>query len=227
MRQEEAKYIGSVMVELSKDILGPILNLGSSTHNYRDISQPHINKYIFSPLMNSGMNVLHFDLKKQKGVDISGDLFDESIQTKLKGVNAAIIMLCNLLEHLEKGKMNAIPGIISKITPSNGIIIVTVPFSYPLHYDPIDTYFRPSPNELMDLFPDFEMISSDIITSTTYYQDLSKAGLKSVVRALFRLLIPFYRPKGWLTHAHRMSWLFRPYKVSCVVMKKSIKSEKA
>jgi len=220
MRQEEAIYVGRIVNKLAKELLGPVLNLGSSTFKFRNNIQPHINKYIFSPLEQSGIKVIHSDIKNLDGVDITGSLFDKNVHEKLKNVKPSIVMLCNLLEHLEPKQLESVPEIINKITPPGGVVIVTVPYSYPLHYDPIDSYFRPSPEELSDFFTGFERVSVEIVVSTTYYQDLCKKGCRLAARAFIRLFVPFYRPKVWLANAHRILWLFRNYKISCVVIKK-------
>jgi hypothetical protein len=40
-----------------------------------------------------------------------------------------------------------------------------------------------------------------------------------MARKLVRLLVPF-PPKRWFSHAHRMLWMFRPYLLSAVVLRK-------
>jgi hypothetical protein len=34
------------------------------------------------------------------------------------------------------------------------------------------------------------------------------------------MFFPFMRPKRWLSHAHRFLWLFRPYRLTGVVLRK-------
>jgi hypothetical protein len=40
-----------------------------------------------------------------------------------------------------------------------------------------------------------------------------------MARKLLRLLVRV-PPKRWLSHAHRMLWMFRPYRPSAVVVRK-------
>lgn len=150
MRKEEAEYIGGLLLELTNNNSGPVLNLGSSTKEFREVVKPHIDNNLFKPLKKKGINVVHSDLKSASGVDISGSIFDKETQGKLKDVKPSVIMLCNLLEHLEPEQLHSIPSVINEIAPPGGYVIVSVPYSYPLHYDPIDNYFRPSPEKLVD-----------------------------------------------------------------------------
>ena len=46
-------------------------------------------------------------------------------------------------------------------------LIVTVPFSYPYHRDPIDTMYRPSPSELSQLFAGARMLDGTILGAGT------------------------------------------------------------
>src|SRR5205085_4736707 len=39
------------------------------------------------------------------------------------------------------------------LLPPGGFLILTVPYRFPYHEDPIDTMFRPSVEELAQLFP--------------------------------------------------------------------------
>ena len=221
MRVEEAKYVGEKVKQL---ILGDkvvVLNLGSSTNNFRKNTQPHIHKNIFAPLEELNVRVVHSDLKELDGVDISGDVFDPETQEKLRKLNPNVVLACNIMEHLEKDVRNKFPQILSNIVKLGGVVILTVPYSYPLHLDPIDTYYRPSPAEIASLFPSFDTIDSQVLASTSYFAELSKQKIKEKLKLIIRIFLPFYKPMTWLCIVHRFLWLFRPYKVSCVILKKS------
>lgn len=220
MRKEEAEYVGRLVKNVLAETNGSVLNLGSSTGEFRTIRQPHIHEYVFAPLENSGVNVVHTDLKAAEGVDIAGDLFDPAIQKRLQEMQPALVMACNLMEHLPQELRVALPDVLDKIIAPGRFLLITVPYSFPLHYDPIDTYFRPSPHELCALFPTYEIVDAQILQSTTYLADLRRQGWRRIVRAAIRPLAPFYKPRIWLSHCHRLTWLFRNYRVSCVLLRK-------
>ncbi|MDH5182181.1 MAG: hypothetical protein OEZ39_09410 [Gammaproteobacteria bacterium] len=221
MRKEEAEYIGNSIRQLGQEFGGPVLNVGSSTRNFRENIQKHVNEKIFLPLKSDAVKVIHTDLKDADGVDISGDLLDVNVQKELACLHPRIILASNLLEHLPLEVRDRFPAALDTILANDGFLILTVPYSYPLHFDPIDTYFRPSPDELAALFPRYQVIDKQVITSTNYYQDLKKYSFSTILRILGRLVMPFYKPKSWIGVAHRFLWLFKPYKVSYVLLKKS------
>ena len=220
MRIEEAKYIGKLLKQYIGNEEFRLLNIGSSTEKFRKEISPHIDAEIFAPIENSNIEITHFDLKDDVGVDISGDIFDLKTQEKLKEVRPDFILACNILEHLEKDMREKFSSIMDLIIENGGVIIITVPHSYPLHLDPIDTYYRPSPDELCLLFPQYELIDSRLIVSSNYLSEFRRMGLNEKLKIIARVFTPFYRPRTWLCIVHRFLWLFRPYLVSCVAMRK-------
>jgi hypothetical protein len=220
MRIEEAKYIGELIKKYKSKEEVSLLNIGSSTEDFRKNIKPHIDAELFSPLKNLNIKITHFDLKDDDGVDISGDIFDSNTQIKLKLVRPSLILACNILEHLEKDMKDHFPKIMDEILEDDGIIIVTVPYSFPLHLDPIDTYYRPSPEELRLLFPHYDLLNEKIIVSTNYFSDFRAFSVFLKLRIIVRVFTPFYKPKNWLCAIHRFFWFFRPYLVSCVVLQK-------
>jgi hypothetical protein len=40
------------------------------------------------------------------------------------------------------------------------------------------------------------------------------------LRNLLRSILPWPRPGKWLSALHRWAWLFRPYEVTCLVLRK-------
>jgi len=222
MRLEEAKHIEFLLNEFTGKKTNPevVLNLGSSTGDFRKVQQPHIDRYVFEPLNESIYRTIHFDLKSEEGVDLSGNIFDLETQKTLKKIKPTIIICCNLLEHLEEGSRNEIQNILDLLLEEDGILLITVPYSYPIHFDPIDTYFRPSPQELSKLFPSYRIIHESIIMSTRFMDEFLAYSLYSKIRTLVRLFVPFYKFKEWKAQVHRLLWLFRNYKVSCVMLMK-------
>ena len=105
-----------------------------------------------------------------------------------------------------------------------GYMVVTVPYSYPYHADPIDTMLRLDPDGLARFFPDWELTHGEIVESQTFLQEtLARAGGMGVlIKHLAKVMVPLYRPHQWRTKAHRTLWLFRPYKVSIALLRKPI-----
>jgi hypothetical protein len=225
VRIEEAEYIGETLAALETRSISPVLNLGSSTEQFRQTTKPHIHKHVFQPLLDRHVSVVHADLKAERGVDISGNIFAEDTQARLRLVQPRLIMCCNMFEHVKDriALSQAIDGLAGK----GDYVLVSVPYSYPLHLDPIDTYFRPSPEQLCRLFPNFRLLQGKIIDSTTYLQDIAlnaRRGeeLLKLGKRLITFFYPFYPPGEWRRRHHRLSWLFRRYKITVVLLRKDL-----
>ena len=146
-----------------------IANLGSSTKDFRTSVQPHIDEYILKPLAKK-WNVVNIDLKKEDGVDIVANISDPNFANKYNN-HFALTMCTNMLEHVES--ISDVAKNIFSVTIKNGYLLITVPYKYQLHYDPIDNAFRPTPKEIFELFTQgsVEIVSSKIIviTDKKYY----------------------------------------------------------
>lgn len=81
-----------------------------------------------------------------------------------------------MLEHLED--ISIVIRKLLGVTEKGGYILLTVPYNYKRHLDPIDNMFRPTPEEIANLFPGdkIEVIDKRIIgiSDKTYYQQKSR-----------------------------------------------------
>ena len=172
MHFSEAEWIASKIKLFSQHQLSPCLNIGSSTDDYRKVKQPFINELIFRPLSERSVKVIHTDIKEDIGVDLVGNLNDAYFRSILRESKFNSIIMSNLLEHVDN-PLDFI-GYISEISREGCILILTSPYKYPIHMDPGDNNFRPSPNELAKLFSEFAVKESKIIVIDPEYN--SKAS---------------------------------------------------
>jgi len=178
MKIEESKWIKEVLnkIEVAKDN-NIALNLGSSTSYFREVAQPHIQNQVLAPLIKNGWNVINVDLKYSEGVDIVGDICSENF---LQNVPSASLVICtNLLEHVKDISL-VIKNLLGSVI-HDGYILLTVPYKFRKHLDPIDNMFRPTPNEIVNLFPQgrIDLINKKIIIikEKQYYLEKSKYPL--------------------------------------------------
>ncbi|WP_199504289.1 class I SAM-dependent methyltransferase [Qipengyuania sp. YIM B01966] len=220
MRIEEAREITSWIRSLNLPAGTVCLNVGSSTGHFRTQVQPHIEKFLFAPLRADGLHVVHCDLKAAEGVDEVGDLLDPEFRKHLKRHDARILICSNLLEHLTEPQTFA--DSCADLVSPGGHAIVTVPRSYPYHPDPIDTMFRPAPEDLARMFADWAVERQQVLVSGNYADDLraSGRGAEILAKQVLRTLLPVYRPSQWRHIAHRLLWLWRPYTLSMVLLQK-------
>jgi SAM-dependent methyltransferase len=225
MRREEAARMADWVRSLSLPPGAICLNIGSSTEDFRTRSHPHIDRLFFAPLRQSGLRVLHCDMKADPGVDLVGDVLDPAYQQRLRATGAQLLICNNLLEHLVDPQP-FVSACASLVTPG-GYALFTVPFSFPYHPDPIDTLFRPSPRQLAEMFPAWEVIKSEKMACGSFREDLKKGrGLfPNSVHYLARMAVPFYKPRYWISSIHRLWWLFRDYKITMLLIRKPERPE--
>lgn len=220
MRVEEAQWIRDQLGKLPD--ISPVVELGSSTLEYRTRRQPHVDRLIHAPLRERSVHVIHVDYKQDEGVDIAGDIFDPAVQQQIKVAEPRTLLCCNMFEHVVNRK--ALADFCTGAVPSGGHLVLTGPYSYPIHHDPIDTYFRPTPQEMAALFPAFEVVAADVVQSTTYAQELLRnpATLpRAIARHLFRLAKVWVGKDAYVANNHRLLWLLRRYKVYCLVLRRA------
>jgi SAM-dependent methyltransferase len=220
MRIEEAAWIGERLAKLN---IAKVLELGSSTRDFRTRTHPHHDRLIHAPLRAKGIRIILSDLQPDVDIEIAGDIYSESVQGKLRQVNADAVLCCNMFEHVVDRARLA--SICHDVVRPGGYLVVSVPFSYPYHTDPIDTYFRPAPEEIAAMFPAYTLVDSAIVASKTFGQELAASSVslpKELVRRAYRLF-KFWLPRSqYVELNHRLLWLFRPYRISCVVLRRPV-----
>src|SRR5437868_15127307 len=127
MRRQEAAWIGEKVRALNGARV--VLNLGSGSKRFREVSKPYIDRDIFDPLTQSGARVVHADLKSGEGIDVSGDLFDPAVQARLRELRADTLLACNIMEHLPKELRARFPAVLDTLLPPGGVLVITVPYS--------------------------------------------------------------------------------------------------
>lgn len=220
MIPEESVWIGENILELTLKVENPsVLNVGSSTKNFREVHQPHVYQNIFRVLMDKNIVVSHLDIKQDEGVDIVGDLNEPGFLQLIQAKKYSILLCSNLLEHiLDPGK---ICQALENSVAQGGYIIVTGPYVYRHHNDPIDTMFRPSPEELHKMFPNCDLIKGEVLEiNDTFFRGLMRDPRELMV-ILIRLLTPFYKFTIWKNLVFKsLPYLFTRFKVTCVILKR-------
>ena len=207
----EAEAIRIREILLARADISPLLDLGSSTRAFRTVAKPHIERELFEPLRAAGIAVVHSDRRAGDGIDIVADLDDPA----LRGRGFRCLLCANLLEHVRDPAAAA--AACEDIVEPGGLILVTVPSSYPYHADPIDTGFRPTPAALADLFARSVPVHLEEVACGTYGEriDSLAAEFAGMLRALLLL-----RPRGLRTRVDRWRWYRRPYRVSLALLRR-------
>lgn len=229
MLYEEAQWVGN-RIQQYFNAGDSILNLGSSTSDLREVRQPHMHEFIFEPAQKAGIDIVHTDISTGEGVDIVGDLTDPVFLEELKKKNWNGLMCCNLLEHIEDRQ--PILSAITELLKPGDKLIISVPFNYPYHLDPIDTLYRPSVEELKTIFSELKIMegkelvarrkisrNGKLVFHKNYFQQL-KDDPTLFINLLIRCLLPFYKPKMWWITVKDLSKMFMPFSVTVAVFEK-------
>ena len=227
MKVEESKWIVKKILKYAKPNQ-KLLNIGSSTLEFRSKTQSHISKNIFVPIDKYGIKVVHTDIQSDEGVDLVGNLLDKDFIKLLEKEKFDFILCSNLLEHLEE--INPVCIVIEQVLKKNGYAIITVPYNYPYHLDPIDNMFRPTVSQLSKKFNNLEIINGEILNASSYNSKLERFeknyfqkllnNPRMLVLIFFRIFLPFYKFNVWKKTMFGVTRLFKPFSVTCVILQK-------
>lgn len=218
MMKCDAAWLGEALARLDPNEISPALNLGSSTKQYREVEQPYVHDLVFGPLEARGVKFIHTDLKSAEGVDIAGDIFNDEDLSKIRAANPKSVICTHMYEHVVD--RDELTRRILTLIPAGGLFFVTVPSSYHQHNDPIDTMFRPSPDELAALFPGQEILDKQELIGDTYWSHVRKRPVTLFFRHFLRFWFPFLGWRQWKRSMRKLYWLFNHYKVSAIVGRK-------
>src|ERR1700712_2173167 len=129
MFENEAAWLETLLREKAAEDLSPLLNVGSSTSDFREIEQPWAEHRLFAPLRARGVRIIHLDAREGNGIDIKADILSDDDLPRIRSYRPKSILCCNILEHVEDP--GALARRCSEIVGPGGLIFVTVPFSYP------------------------------------------------------------------------------------------------
>lgn len=221
MRSEESSYMQQILRALpDRSFPSSCVNLGCGNINKLKTQKPWIFTNVFDYLMTQDCRVIHTDVTLWPGVDTQADLMNlESLAFTKTLQKPTLFVLANVLEHIPTGqKTNVMDNIFSCMAPGD-YLLVSVPYSYPYHPDPIDTLYRPTSAELIELLP-LDWVHHCVIQAGSFWHDLSGMSLAKKIRKLLKPLWPFCRPRQYLSNLHRLVFLANPYKVSIAMGKK-------
>jgi SAM-dependent methyltransferase len=221
MFEREAERIAANLEALPPDGLSPLVNLGSSTEYFRTRQQPWIDRLLFAPLRArtgaQAVEIFHVDLKRSPGVDLVANILSEDGYAQLRLLRPKVVLLCNILEHVTDPAL-LIERALDILQPG-GRLIISVPRSYPHHRDPIDTMFRPTPDQVAAMARGARMAQSEVLP-TGYYWDNLKHRPWLILRQIVRVPFPFLGWTRWKRLMKKLYWLVKPYLVTIVVLEK-------
>lgn len=143
---EEAHWIRSRLAAASLPPGARVLDLGSSTLRYRTVLQPHITELVHEPLRGRGCRLTCADIKDGDGIDLVIDLSRKDLPDAVFARPYDLVICSNILEHVAD-RATFMRNVL-RFCASPGLLLCTVPRTFPYHADPIDTMYRPSAAQL-------------------------------------------------------------------------------
>jgi len=172
----------------------------------------------FCAARRPGVEIVHLDVRAGHGVDIRADLLDNVDFARARQRPYQAMLCCNVLEHVRAAAEFA--RRCSELVAPGGLIVVTVPRSFPRHGDPIDTLYRPSPQEAAALFPDTAIVAAEVIDVGESYRDEVRRRPWVLLRHVARLPVPFLGVDRWRHSMKKPYWLFHNYRISGLVLRR-------
>ena len=216
MSPEEAAWFKEALRSMETVELSPMLNVGSSTLEYRTIVCPYIERDLLAPLRDRGVKLLHIDLKSHAGVDLVGDIIDQAVRRRIASLGVQSILCNNFLEHVEDVPRAC--KALAEICPPGGRLCLSVPHAFPFHPDPIDNGFRPSLAQLQEIFTPlgFQLTHGEIVNFGCYRHDIASTPML-VLRDLYLLLVsPFNEEKRKVLFGN-YRFFRRSFQVTCAI----------
>ncbi|MGE0549871.1 MAG: methyltransferase type 11 [Kofleriaceae bacterium] len=216
MLRQEAQWLGSWLAAQPSETVFPLCNIGSSTQRFRSVTQPWIDEHLFAGARAAGRSVIHVDRKPEAGVDLVGDVCDPSFVAELEHRRVRTVLCSNLLEHVDD--VVGVCGALWNLVPARGNLVISGPYRYPLHPDPIDNGLRASPDELAALFPGAQVIDAALIEDGTFARYLMRSPLVALDE--LASVFTFWRGQRWIANLRRWSWLHRRFVAAAVILRK-------
>jgi SAM-dependent methyltransferase len=219
----EAVWLESQLRRWAPDELSPLLNVGSSTRAFREGVQPWTEQNLFAPLRNRGVELIHLDNREGDGIDIRADMLSDTDLPRITARRPKAILCCNILEHVRDPA--ALARRCMDIVGPGGLIFVTVPYSYPHHRDPIDTMFRPEPDQLAALFGPARMLTGEVIDVGESYGRLVLNRPWLLLRHALRFPFPFIGFEGWKRSMAKLYWITHNYRITAAIFEAPRRAE--
>jgi hypothetical protein len=214
MRLEESAVIKEILAKYQASYpFKSVINLGSGDVHHLLRSKPWVKRNVFEPLLATGASIINVDAFGFPGVDLVQDLSLPNGLGFVDGiVGPRLFILANVLEHIPNFARDEFLNKIYLKMDKGDALIVTVPNDYPYHADPIDTMYRPHPDEIAAIIP-LDWLERQLIVSGSYKEEFMRMSLFKRIRKLLKPLWILQKPTKWLEN-HRLLYLFKPYKIS-------------
>jgi hypothetical protein len=217
MLRNEAEWLARIVHNLPSNGF-PLVDLGSSTASYRKTEQEFIAAEIFGPLLDAGHRVIHADLKAAAGVDVVIDFTRAEDRRKLveSAESIGCVLCANMLEHLTITPDESAQYLLDLCRPGQ-YLLVTVPKTFRYHPDPIDNLYRPSADQLAELFGSRVTVleRADVRETLQITHDIHRRG---PLRYVGGMMSPWRNRRVWwgkLTHS------LKRIEIACVFMQKA------
>jgi len=221
--EAEARWLERLLRPWGPEQLSPLLNVGSSTREFREVTQPHTDRHLFRPLRERGIKLVHLDSRDGDGIDIRADILSDTDLSRIMAFKPKAILCCNILEHVREPERLAHRCM--EIVGPGGLIFVTVPRSYPHHRDPIDTMYRPAPDELAELFRPATLLKGEIVDVGESYRGQVRRRPWILFRHILRFPFPFIGFAGWKRSVGKLYWLAHNYAITGAVFQVPARAE--
>lgn len=209
------------LISNEKITLKKIANIGSSDEEAIRV-HPWIEEIFLSSLRKNGQ-VLNIDIKGSANVDIVGNLLEEDFIAKLSKYKFDAVCCMNVLTCIEDKKK--LSQSLIDIIEEGGLVLVSSSKRHPYVKDPVDTMFRPTIEELYELFPETKILRKAVVEGESYFHFLTQ-NKKYLAITAARMFAPFYNFETWLNLVKYLPNMFSRYQTTCLILQKDRQTDK-
>ena len=161
-------------------------------------------------------------MKEDEGIDLVGDLSDENFRRLVKNLKPKLILCNNILMYLNKNTRKELSKILFEILDENGYLIITNSLVFPPSPDPVEAYYRATPEKMYkSLFANFYLIDQNIAKTEYSFYKFLQSKPKLILIKLLRFFMPWYKSKEWwFTMKYYLFDLKKNYSSTCLLLKK-------
>jgi SAM-dependent methyltransferase len=145
---ETSLWIRAQLDQLELPPESRVVDVGSSTLDYRTVKQPHVETNVMAPLRARGAHIVHVDAKSEAGVDVVADVTAPDFDAATLGDPFDLVIVSGLLSVVTN--VDRVIRVAAELVAPGGWLVAATPTAYRRTLDPIDNGWRPGAAELAD-----------------------------------------------------------------------------
>ena len=124
--------------------------------------------------------------------------------------------------YTKKNTRKKLSNTLYEVLDKNGYLIITNSLVFPPSPDPVEAYYRATPEKMYkSLFTNFYLIDQNIAKTEYSFYKFLQSKPKLILIKLLRFFMPWYKSKEWwFMMKYYLSGIKKNYSATCLLLKK-------